>query len=118
MFHIFYCSPAPVHKTHEVPTQVPVVVAPVEPEPIIYDNRAYIQEEPVHVQQVETRRTVETEPVHVQYAMVQKRPQYITHDDDDMDAIVTEIRDDDRPGEAVYEPEEYRIETEVVAERF
>ncbi|XP_052765608.1 cadherin-87A-like isoform X2 [Mya arenaria] len=109
-----------LHKTHATPAPIPVVMAAVEPEPVIYDNRGFSQEEPVFVQQVEEKRVIETDPVHVQYAVVSKRsssPERMEYDDD-TDAIVTEIRDDDVPAQsAVYEPE-YRIETEVVSEKF
>lgn len=66
---------------------------------------------------------VQPEPVHVQYAVVQKgSPQYIEdtpYVEDDQDAIVVSLNDDDVPRDQdVYDAEpEYRIETEVVTDQ-
>lgn len=101
--------------------QEPVVV-----EPIIYDNRMFVQEEQPPVQVVEEQTIVEHDPVHVQYAVVQKRspsPQIVEQSvhqyvEDDQDAIVVELKaDEPQPQSVVYEVDpEYRIETELVQE--
>lgn len=109
-------------------------------EPVVYDNRMFVQDEPAPVIEEkkvvhEERRIIEHEPVHVQYAVVQKQqsaPQVVTstssayetvqyvqevHDDDDGEAIVVELKDDKPDVYQSMEEEEYRIETEVVQER-
>ncbi|KAL4240786.1 Protocadherin-16 [Mactra antiquata] len=114
-----------LHKTHATPAPI-VQQEPVVVEPIIYDNRMFVTEEQPPVQVVEQQEIVEHDPVHVQYAVVQKRspsPQFIEQSvhqyvEDDQDAIVVELKDDEpQPRDDVYQPEpEYTIETEVVEE--
>lgn len=84
-------------------------------EPVVYDNRAYVVEEQQPV--VEDERVIGHDPVHVQYAVVQKRSELPQAYEDDQDAIVVELRDDEPQPQVVYDTElepEYRIETEVV----
>jgi len=111
-----------VHKTHA--STVPIMVAqePV-PEPVIYDNRQYVQEverrpepEPVFVSTVQETKTVEHPPVYIQYATVQKRgdsPQPQDFGDEDGEEYVVEVQADENAAPDVYEPEEYRIVAEV-----
>ncbi|XP_053380396.1 cadherin EGF LAG seven-pass G-type receptor 2-like [Mercenaria mercenaria] len=114
-----------LHKTHATPPPM-MVEQPVIVEPVIYDNRGYITEEE-HVVEEEPR-VIEHDPVHVQYAVVQKRspsPQFVeqrvyeqqVYPEDDQDAIVVELKDDEPRQQYVYETgPEYTIETEVVTD--
>ena len=89
-----------------------------EPEPVVYDNRAYVieQQGPPPVQE---QMEVEPEPVHVTYAVVKRRPEDMglevvqapePVDTEDV-VIVSQFRDDPQPQ---VEEEEYRIVTETM----
>lgn len=126
-----------IQRTQAGPPPVPVIVEkhvepiPVvfqAPEPVQYDNRAYIIEQqgsPAPQEQM----VVEPEPVHVQYAVVQKRSEALGMEvvrmptpepvDQEDIIIVSQFRDEPQPvGEAVFQPreeeEEFRIVTETM----
>ena len=97
-------------------------------EPVVYDNRTFVQEVvhvravepepepvPVVVSTMEEEHVISHPPVHIEYATVVKGPQggiMMVEDDDDQEEIVVELPGDDTPD--VYEPEpQYRIIAEV-----
>lgn len=78
------------------------------PEPLHYDNKAYIVE-PQEPPSPQEQMIVEPEPIHVQYAVVQKRPESFEPLDQEDVVIVSQFRDEPQPQE---DEDEFRIVTE------
>ena len=96
------------------------------PEPVQYDNRAYVieQQGPPPPQE---QLVVEPDPVHVQYAVVQRKPVELEGEvirvptpepvDQEDIIIVSQFRDEPQPvGEDVFQPAEEEAEFRIVTE--